>query len=252
MNFNLPKEERLNNKTLIESLFEHGDKIYKSGFICFWYKCNLNNNFYNDINQNNVSNTNVKEDINLNNVGDTNVKEDINLNNVDITNNKKDITLNNVSNTNVKKDINLNNVDITNNNKDINLNNVGDTNVKEDINLNNVDIANNKKDIICKNYDNKGKRAHKGNSSNSNVFVMFSVSKKHHKLSVNRNKIKRLLKESYRLNKKLVHNYVNSNERLLMCFIYTKKNIPLYSKTNEVMIDFLNEIANKLKENNNE
>lgn len=182
MNFNLPKEERLNNKTLIESLFEHGDKIYKSGFICFWYKCNLNNNFYNDINQNNVSNTNVKEDINLNN----------------------------------------------------------------------VDIANNKKDIICKNYDNKGKRAHKGNSSNSNVFVMFSVSKKHHKLSVNRNKIKRLLKESYRLNKKLVHNYVNSNERLLMCFIYTKKNIPLYSKTNEVMIDFLNEIANKLKENNNE
>ena len=44
----------------------------------------------------------------------------------------------------------------------------------------------------------------------------------------------------------------DKNEQLLICFIYTKKDIPLYSKTNEVMIEFLNDIAKKLKKNNNE
>ncbi|MGI6717976.1 MAG: ribonuclease P protein component [Bacteroidales bacterium] len=162
MNNNLPKQERLRNKFLIKNLFDYGEKINKSGFICFWHLYNYNG-----------------------------------------TSNK-----------------------FGSNSKNINSENI----LCKDVDIN-ADLD--------KTVDNK-------------VKVMVSVSKKHHKLAVNRNKIKRLLKESYRLNKNLIHKFVNKNEQLLICFIYTKKDIPLYSKTNEVMIEFLNDIAKKLKKNNNE
>jgi ribonuclease P protein component len=55
----------------------------------------------------------------------------------------------------------------------------------------------------------------------------FSVSTRNFKKAVDRNRIKRLLKESYRLQKNELDNGLkNSNNNLLVFFIYTDKEIP--------------------------
>jgi ribonuclease P protein component len=80
--------------------------------------------------------------------------------------------------------------------------------------------------------------------------VLISVSKRNFKLAVDRNLIKRKIKEAYRLNKQLLYSNENINEPLLIAYIYTgKENHPFQFIQNKLIksIKRLNEEVLKLK-----
>lgn len=52
------------------------------------------------------------------------------------------------------------------------------------------------------------------------VQVMMSVSKRHFKHAVDRNRVKRQLREAYRLNKHLLSDKMHENERMTIAFIW--------------------------------
>lgn len=59
------------------------------------------------------------------------------------------------------------------------------------------------------------------------VAVMISVSKRRFKRAVDRNRVKRLIREAYRLNKQpLVDNMTAQKRRLAMAFIYLSNELP--------------------------
>ncbi|MCF8294988.1 MAG: ribonuclease P protein component [Bacteroidales bacterium] len=60
--------------------------------------------------------------------------------------------------------------------------------------------------------------------SPSRIQVAISVSKKYSKRAVKRNRMKRLTREAYRLNKSLLHEYLSSeNKKLITMFVYVGK-----------------------------
>jgi len=71
-----------------------------------------------------------------------------------------------------------------------------------------------------------------------------SVSKRNFKLAVHRNRIKRMMRETYRLNKPLL--YKNVTEKYIFMFIYLGKEEIKYSKLDQKMKTLINVFLNKI------
>lgn len=73
----------------------------------------------------------------------------------------------------------------------------------------------------------------------------FSVGKKKFPKAVKRNKVKRLLKEAYRLNKPIIFN--NSTTSYALMFLYLGKKEPHFSALNQTMKTLLEQFLTKTK-----
>lgn len=73
-----------------------------------------------------------------------------------------------------------------------------------------------------------------------------SVPKKNFKSAVERNRIKRLMKESIRLNKNILEQEIQSDRQLALFLIYTSKEELSFEIINQKMIKLLNKISNQL------
>ncbi len=80
--------------------------------------------------------------------------------------------------------------------------------------------------------------------SSANAKLLISVPKKRFKKAVSRNHIKRLIRETYRLNKsELIENWHNSEKYFALAFVYIGNEIPEFDDLTVVMkrvIDKLN------------
>ncbi len=71
----------------------------------------------------------------------------------------------------------------------------------------------------------------------------FSVSSKNFKKAVDRNRIKRLMRESYRLQKKSLQAILEEDDKSLsIFFIYTGNEIPTYNNVSEKIGEILNSL----------
>jgi len=77
--------------------------------------------------------------------------------------------------------------------------------------------------------------------------VLISASKRNFKSAVDRNKIKRLTRESYRINKHIVWDYFEDkpNDQLLISLVYTGKTIVTYSEIERKLILILHSLIEK-------
>lgn len=84
-------------------------------------------------------------------------------------------------------------------------------------------------------------------NTSSSVQAGFTVSKKNFKQAVKRNRIKRLMREAYRLNKNEL--YLELGEKqLAVFFIYIGKEMPVFSKVEKAIKKAFRQISNNLKE----
>lgn len=84
-------------------------------------------------------------------------------------------------------------------------------------------------------------------ADSSNLRVAFSVSKKNFKKAVDRNKVKRLMREAYRLQKPAIKKILtDSNKNISLFFIYTDKRIPQFKEMMEKMNVVLGRLAKML------
>lgn len=79
------------------------------------------------------------------------------------------------------------------------------------------------------------------------VSVLVSIPKKRLKKAVARNRMKRLTREAYRLNKyQLLDNYSADNQRIDIAFIYIKDELSDYVVVEKSMRKALREISNQI------
>ena len=82
--------------------------------------------------------------------------------------------------------------------------------------------------------------------------VLTSVSKRNFRSAVRRNRIKRLMRESYRNNKApLIEHLVVQNKRLALGLIYTGKKMPVYQHMETKIIRIIDRLIQEIKSENN-
>ena len=84
-------------------------------------------------------------------------------------------------------------------------------------------------------------------SNKSGCSILVSVPKKRIRKSVHRNRIKRLIRESYRLNKELISEIDISENSLDVAFIYIKDIASDYVEIEKAMQKALNQITIRIK-----
>ena len=81
------------------------------------------------------------------------------------------------------------------------------------------------------------------------VQVLITVSKKNFKKAVDRNKIKRLVREGYRKNKLLLHDYLNEkNKSVLLGLVYVGETILLSQEIEQKLILILQRLIEQDEE----
>jgi ribonuclease P protein component len=82
--------------------------------------------------------------------------------------------------------------------------------------------------------------------------VVFSVSKRKFKKAPDRNRIKRLMRETVRKNKHGLEEYLkNNNEELALFLIYTNAEIMTYEEMNRKIVLLFERLITQLKTNDN-
>ena len=88
-------------------------------------------------------------------------------------------------------------------------------------------------------------------SIDSPIKIGVSASSKKFKKAVDRNRIKRVLKENYRLNKQPLHEYVaNSNIQVAVFLMYIDKALPADTLLQRKMPIIIDKLIKALDENN--
>ncbi|WP_108822110.1 ribonuclease P protein component [Dysgonomonas sp. Marseille-P4361] len=79
--------------------------------------------------------------------------------------------------------------------------------------------------------------------------ILVSVSKKKFKRAVKRNRVKRLIREAYRLNKiSFLDSLKGENRRVDIAFLYLKSELPVYEEIEKAMLKAMTTLSDKLKE----
>ena len=79
---------------------------------------------------------------------------------------------------------------------------------------------------------------------------MVMASKKKYKKAVTRNKIKRIVKEAYRLNKELLFQYLTeNNKKCLLGVMYNGNEIPIFEEVEKSMISLLKRVPETYEKN---
>lgn len=80
------------------------------------------------------------------------------------------------------------------------------------------------------------------------VSVLISVSKRKFKRAVKRNRVKRLIREAYRINSSVLKGLsIQKEVRLIIAFLYLKDELPSYQEIEKSILKAINILSQKLE-----